>query len=292
MARPRLEHSALRSLAERPSQRLTSRRLCRSCSRSPPPKTPRRWASLRSSCCVQRFQRSSSGRLCSAARCASADLASAMTKSARPLRNSESCSARPCSVRSAILRQEPRCESRTMSFFMSQIVALLETVISRSSPVMACRNVTCTGHASSSSSGSGAFSACSSKTCRTLACFAPSSRAESPPAPQRRMSAPRSSSNLQSSASPSIAASISGVVSCESPRSPSAPAFMSARTSERRLSSPVPAISRTTSSKGVSPSELAALASAFAETSTLTVSSNAELSKCTGGAMIQRCSKA
>mmetsp|Transcript_35955 Transcript_35955/g.103340 ORF Transcript_35955/g.103340 Transcript_35955/m.103340 type:complete len:385 (-) Transcript_35955:434-1588(-) len=213
-ARPRFEHSALRSLAERPSQRLTSKRLCSTCSLLVPPKMPRRSASALRSSSDHLFQRSSSGRASSAARCASADLASAMMSKERPLRYSESCRILPCSVRSATLRQEPRCERRTTTFFRSQTVALPGTVIMRSICVFAWRSVTCTGCASSSSvSSSGRCSACSSKTLRRDPYFDASSRAERPPEPQRHMSAPRSSRSRHRSPSPSIAASMRGVVS-------------------------------------------------------------------------------
>mmetsp|Transcript_48216 Transcript_48216/g.136206 ORF Transcript_48216/g.136206 Transcript_48216/m.136206 type:complete len:242 (-) Transcript_48216:470-1195(-) len=188
---PRFEHSALMSLEDRPSHLLTSSRLVRHCSRSRPPNTPRRPHSACSSSNDHFFHRFSSGSSSSAAFCASADFASAMMNSNRPLRNSESCSARPSSVRSAILRQDPLCESRTISFFKSQTVASLRMDTSRSSCVMACRSVTCNG-CTPSSSASGCCSACASKTLRTDGCCAASSNAESPPAPQRRISAPRS----------------------------------------------------------------------------------------------------
>mmetsp|Transcript_49605 Transcript_49605/g.112356 ORF Transcript_49605/g.112356 Transcript_49605/m.112356 type:complete len:481 (-) Transcript_49605:23-1465(-) len=289
---PRLEHSLLSSLTVKPSQRFTSMRLSSTCSLELPPKMPRLSASARRSSKVQRFQRSSSGNDSSAARCASADLASAMVSTLRPLRYSVSCRMRPCSVRSAMRRQEPRFDSRTMCFFRSQTVELPGTVTTRSICVCACRRVTCTGCDSSSSSSSstwGPFSACSSKTWRTASNFEASSRAERPPAPHRRMSAPRSSSNLHNSASPSMAASMSGVVSWRSPISASALPFMRTRAMLNRLSSPVPAISRTRSSRGVSPRLLVPLGSALPCSSSLRVSCRAALSGSAGGVMMQMC---
>mmetsp|Transcript_13564 Transcript_13564/g.39575 ORF Transcript_13564/g.39575 Transcript_13564/m.39575 type:complete len:386 (-) Transcript_13564:325-1482(-) len=213
-----------------------------------------------------------------------------MTSSCRPLRCSVSCRSRPCSVSSAIRRQEPRRESRTTIFFTSQTVAPAFTGMTRSSPVRACRSVTSTG-GSCSSSSAGTRSTCSSKTRRTCTCFCASSRADIPPAPQMRMSAPRSSSRRLTSASPRNAASIRGVVSWLSPRSLSAPCFISIRTIESRASSPVPPISRTASSSGVSPMEFCTLGSVRACSSTLMVSTRRERLPPVFGAMRQRCSR-
>mmetsp|Transcript_100696 Transcript_100696/g.280469 ORF Transcript_100696/g.280469 Transcript_100696/m.280469 type:complete len:449 (-) Transcript_100696:709-2055(-) len=296
-ASPRFLHSNFNSLAPRPSQRLTSSRVSSTISLVLPPKMPLRSASACRSLSDHLFQRCSSGNDSSAALCASADFASAMMSNERPLRNSVSCSILPCSVRSAILRHDPRCERRTINFFRSHIVEFTAMVITRSSFVIACRNVTCVTCVSPSSSSSssspalGTFCACSAKTRWTPACFAASSSAERPPAPQRCMSAPRSSRSWQSSSSPSIAASINGVVSCESPTSGSALAFINVRTMDNLLSLQFPAISRMTSNNGVSPKWFGALSSARAFIRTFMVSNVAALSRCTGGAMMHKCSK-
>mmetsp|Transcript_11703 Transcript_11703/g.36359 ORF Transcript_11703/g.36359 Transcript_11703/m.36359 type:complete len:311 (-) Transcript_11703:1907-2839(-) len=119
--RPRLRHSARKSETDMSSHFFTCRRLSRISCLSEPPKMPRRSASAWSSSSDHKAHLSSSDRSSCEAFCASDDLASAMMRSVRPLRSSESWRARPCSVRRAILRQEPLLESLTISFLMSRM---------------------------------------------------------------------------------------------------------------------------------------------------------------------------
>mmetsp|Transcript_35020 Transcript_35020/g.100560 ORF Transcript_35020/g.100560 Transcript_35020/m.100560 type:complete len:334 (-) Transcript_35020:1354-2355(-) len=142
--RPRFRHSVRRSCADKLSQRLACMRLWRSSCFSVPPKMPLRSASALSSSSDQHAHRSSSDMSSCEAFWASVDFASAMMSSVRPFRSSESCKARPCSVRRAILRQEPLPESLTTSFFMSRMQASPGTEIWRSSCVTACLSLTST----------------------------------------------------------------------------------------------------------------------------------------------------